>query len=189
MTQTRQRFGWLFVAANAPLVAALTGQFAFGLQPCELCLLERIPFAVVSLLSLVGLAVSLLPRGGNLLLTGRTEKLIFALSILALAGNAVLAGFHVGVEHHWWASPVCSSANAEAESLGSMSLADLQTALESPAPRPSCDVVQWSLFGLSLAAYNGLYCVLLVGGGLFLYRSIPTAPSAPTSLFERNQRK
>ncbi len=39
----------------AALVAALISQYGFGMQPCELCLYQRIPFAVVILLSVLGL--------------------------------------------------------------------------------------------------------------------------------------
>ncbi len=39
-----------------------------------------------------------------------------------------------------------------------------------PAPEVSCNVATWSLFGLSLAAYNALASFLIAGTGTFLLR-------------------
>jgi disulfide bond formation protein DsbB len=37
-----------------------------------------------------------------------------------------------------------------------------------PPPEVSCNAVTWSLFGLSLAAYNALLSLLIAGTGIFL---------------------
>ena len=37
-----------------------------------------------------------------------------------------------------------------------------------PPPEVSCNVVTWSLFGLSLAAYNAIFSFLIAGTGAFL---------------------
>jgi disulfide bond formation protein DsbB len=39
-----------------------------------------------------------------------------------------------------------------------------------PPPEVSCNAVTWSLFGLSLAAYNAMVSFLIAGTGLFLLR-------------------
>jgi len=39
-----------------------------------------------------------------------------------------------------------------------------------PEPEVSCNVVTWSLFGLSLAAYNAIFAFLIAGTGAFLLR-------------------
>ena len=44
----------LAVFSAAALAAALIGQYGFNLHPCHLCLIQRIPFAVVILFGLVG---------------------------------------------------------------------------------------------------------------------------------------
>ena len=36
-----------------------------------------------------------------------------------------------------------------------------------PPPEVSCNVVTWSLFGLSLAAYNAIFSLLIAGAGAF----------------------
>jgi disulfide bond formation protein DsbB len=37
-----------------------------------------------------------------------------------------------------------------------------------PPPEISCNAVTWSLFGLSLAAYNAIFAFLIAGTGAFL---------------------
>ncbi|KAF0136573.1 MAG: dsbB [Rhodospirillaceae bacterium] len=76
------------------------------------------------------------------------RRVLVALCGVTFGGNAGLAFYHVGIENHWWTASVCTTV-AEVP----LSLADLQAALERPA-EVSCDVVQWSLFGLSLSGYN-----------------------------------
>ena len=39
-----------------------------------------------------------------------------------------------------------------------------------PPPEVSCNAVTWSLFGLSLAAYNAVFSFLIAGTGAFLLR-------------------
>ena len=60
-----------------------------------------------------------------------------------------MAFFHVGVQQHWWSSV----AGCGGVPVSGMSVEDLSaTALAHP-PKP-CDVVDWRLFGLSLAGWN-----------------------------------
>lgn len=51
--------GWLAaiaVAAIAAIAAALVSQHAFGMEPCAWCVLQRLVFAVIAVVALVGLA-------------------------------------------------------------------------------------------------------------------------------------
>jgi disulfide bond formation protein DsbB len=70
-----------------------------GLYPCPLCLWERWPYRVVAVL---GLLSAVLPRAG---------RGVLALAALALLAGAGIAALHVGVEMHWWPSPLpeCNS--------------------------------------------------------------------------------
>ena len=81
----------------AALSAALISQFFFGLYPCELCIYQRIPYAVVVLLAIFGYAAAKMmsPKFGifNIALCG-----------IAFLINSGIAFYHVGVEQHWWVS-------------------------------------------------------------------------------------
>ena len=134
-------------AAMAAGLGALAAAFAFqhlgGLDPCVLCVYQRWPHAVTVLLA--GLA----------LLGGRHASLALAAAGLTALAGAGLAGFHVGVEQKWWAGTAAC---------GSVGGADTVEALReqlAAAPAARCDEVPWSLFGLSMASYNGLLSLAL----------------------------
>ena len=72
----------------------------------------------------------------------------FAAALL-LGGNAALSAYHVGVESGWFALPGTCAAGGDATTIEELRAQLL-------AARPTCDRVALSVFGLSLAAWNGL---------------------------------
>jgi disulfide bond formation protein DsbB len=83
------------LAALAALGVAYYVQDFDGLYPCPLCLLERWPYRIVILLGLLAAILGGLPA-----------RLILVLAVLALLGDAAIAAVHIGVEFHWWQSPL-----------------------------------------------------------------------------------
>jgi disulfide bond formation protein DsbB len=114
-------------------------QYWGGLAPCELCLLQRWPWAAAIAISLVAL------------IAGSRAVLPWAALILAIvfALGATIAFYHVGVEQHWFAGPTACTASSS----GAMTLEDMKRQIFGTAP-VLCDQVQWSLFGVSLAGWN-----------------------------------
>ena len=133
----------------------LGGAWAFqlwgGLAPCELCLWQRGPHYAVLVVALVTVSFAgRLSRTGLVVLT--------ALIGLGWLASAAIAGFHVGVEQHWWEGlQACGGGGIDAGA----NFEDLKAAILS-APVIRCDEVPWSLFGISLAGYNLL--ASLAGG-------------------------
>ena len=149
-------FSCILGAAVLALAGALTAEHVFGLEPCILCLYERVPWVVAGLLSACWLGVPLArrsPMPGVLLVTA------------AFSAGAFLASYHVGVEQGWWAFQGCTG-----ELPGPLQLADLMEGLDRPV-RPSCNVVQWTLFGVSFAGYNALASLFMMGLGMFVFLS------------------
>ena len=140
--------------SSAVLGSALASQYWGGLEPCQLCLLQRIPYGVTIALGL--LAALPLPRGLRLSL--------ILLASLAFATGAALAGFHVGVEQKWWDGlPGCS-----APDFSQMSLDEMRDAIMGRERVVPCDEVAWSLFGISMAGYNFMVSIVLAGLTLWL---------------------
>jgi disulfide bond formation protein DsbB len=136
----------LFLAVALGLLGgALFIEHGLGIKPCVLCLYQRIAPGVVAVLA--GLA--LLP-----VVPPRAARALTALIGVAFAANMVLAGYHVGVEQHWWAGTPQCGGDAAPPAL-SPNLADLNAALDAPEIVP-CDAVPVSLFGISLAGYNSV---------------------------------
>ena len=132
----------LAVLALAVLAVANYIEHVEGVAPCKLCLYQRVPWWLA--LGLGSAAVALRTRP-------RAAVAALAVAALALAVNAGLAGYHVGVEQGWWAGPSgCSGAGALPSDLTA-----LNEALKGPPPA-ACDEIAWTLFGLSMAAYNFL---------------------------------
>jgi disulfide bond formation protein DsbB len=106
------------------------------------------------------LSIIILPLGPGI--SGRLLGqivMIFAFDWFASAG---IAGFHVGVEQHWWEGlEACGAGGVDAGA----NFDDLKAAILA-APLVRCDEVPWSLFGISLAGYNFLASAAL---GLFAF--------------------
>lgn len=130
------------LACGGALVAAYTAQYGFGLQPCILCLYQRVPFYVA--VGLSGLA--LLPG-----LARDWRAALLGLAGLGLVVNAGIAAFHVGVEQHWWAGTEACSGGAAATA--QMTIEQLQEMMSRPA-QPRCDQPPWSFLGITMAMLN-----------------------------------
>ena len=145
------------MAAAIALGIAIASERWGGLVPCALCLLERWPYRLAIVL---GLAAALLPTG-----LARAALGLLALSML---GGAVLGVIHVGVELHWWPSPLPECA-APVSRGGSV--ADLLASMPA-APAKPCDAPTYLIPGLklSMAAMNlicaGLLAVLAGWGAI-----------------------
>lgn len=133
------------LAAAAALGIAYASEIWGELVPCALCLVERWPYRVVIVL---GLLAAVAPR--------RVAIPLLFLAIIALLADAAVAAVHVGVEFHWWPSPLpeCAAPHLSgsiAERLASM-----------PArPSKPCDEPTFPIPGLplSMAAMNMLFAL------------------------------
>lgn len=149
----------ILLASAGALATAYIAEYGLGLEPCVLCLYQRVPFAAGILL------------GAGALCAERTGHPRAGVWLVALAGAGFLAGagvalYHVGVEQHWWESAVCGGAP-----LATMSIEDLQAALLAPPPK-SCDAVDWTFLGLSMASWNAIVSPLLAGATLVAAASL-----------------
>jgi disulfide bond formation protein DsbB len=136
---TRGFAGFVLVASAIVLGAALLSQYRGGLAPCELCLLQRWPWAAAIAVSLTALTA------------GSRAALSWVALVLAIvfATSVAFAFYHVGVEQHWFAGPSACTASGG----GAMTLEDMKRQILGTAP-VLCDRVQWSLFGVSMAGWN-----------------------------------
>jgi disulfide bond formation protein DsbB len=149
MDLTVRRFAGAVLAASiAVLGAALLSQYWGGLDPCELCLLERWPWWIA-----IAIAAATWLIGDRLALP--IPAILLALVFLTSAG---IAFYHVGVEQHWFPGPTaCTASGAAANSVDA-----LRAQLLGKQP-VMCDQVQWSLFGISLAGWNFLASLGMAG--------------------------
>ena len=135
------------MAAAAALGVALASERWGGLAPCALCLVERWPYRVAIVL---GLAAAFLPP--------KAAHVALALLALTVLTGAVLAAIHVGVEFHWWPSPLPECA---APTFGGGSIAERLARMPAVPAKP-CDDPTYFVRGLplSVAAMNLIFASL-----------------------------
>jgi disulfide bond formation protein DsbB len=137
------------VAAALALGVAEASEWLLGLAPCALCLVERWPWRIALVL---GLTAGLTKEP-----IGRVVLALVALSLVAAAG---LAFVHVGVEQHFWPSPLPECA---APRLSGHTLAQILASMPARPSKP-CDAPSYLVPGLplSMAAMNLLYAIAVL---------------------------
>tara|TARA_B110001452_G_scaffold105081_1_gene87119 strand:- start:85 stop:570 length:486 start_codon:yes stop_codon:yes gene_type:complete len=119
-------------------------QYALGHKPCNLCLIERIPYiASVILISLI-------------FIINKFEKMIFIIVFLFFIFGAVVSFYHFGIEQGFFSeSLVC-----DLENNINLSKEQLLKELESSSI-VSCKNVTFRVFGFSLATINTIISIIL----------------------------
>ena len=129
------------------LVIAYYVQYILGHKPCNLCLIERIPY--ISAVILVSL----------MFIIKKFEKVIAGTVMIFFIFGAVISFYHVGIEQGFFSeSLVCDLGSANE----SLSKEDLLKQLENKTV-VSCKDVTFRLLGLSLATINTVISILLSG--------------------------
>lgn len=147
-------FGLLAIGSVVPLATAFCAQYIFDFHPCEMCLVERVPYALVALLMLIVWKNNALKIG-----------LLVAIALWAI--ESLIGFYHVGIEQSWWDSATGCVANSSAGA----SLEDLKAAIMN-GPIVSCRDVTIRVLGLSLASWNVIYALGLVACGTICYRKL-----------------
>tara|TARA_B100001093_G_scaffold405533_1_gene393811 strand:- start:142 stop:624 length:483 start_codon:yes stop_codon:yes gene_type:complete len=126
------------------LIIAYFIQYALSHKPCNLCLIERIPYiASVILISLV-------------FIINRFEKMMFIIILLFFIFGAIVSFYHYGIEQGFFSeSPVC-----DLENNANLSKEQLLKQLENSSI-VSCKDVTFRVLGFSLATINTIISIIL----------------------------
>tara|TARA_B100000427_G_scaffold153039_1_gene127470 strand:- start:779 stop:1258 length:480 start_codon:yes stop_codon:yes gene_type:complete len=121
-------------------------QYILGHKPCNLCLIERIPY--LSAIILVAL----------IFIVKRFEKIFSGIILIFFIFGAIISFYHIGIEQGFFSeSLVCNLGNSGAD----LSKEQLLKQLEN-API-SCKEVTFRFLGLSLATINTIISIILSG--------------------------
>ena len=121
-------------------------QYVLGHKPCNLCIIERIPYiAAIILISLI-------------FILNRYHKIISSLILVFFIFGAVVSFYHFGIEQGFFSeSLVCDLGNSQPinkeELLNQLKKADIV----------SCKDVTFRFLGLSLATINTVISLILSG--------------------------
>lgn len=120
-------------------------QYILGHKPCNLCLIERIPYlASVILISLI-------------FIINKFEKITAIILLLFFLFGFVISFYHVGIEQGFFSESFVCDLNEFSKNL---SKEDLLKQLKNNTP-VSCKDVTFSFFGLSLATLNTVISFVL----------------------------
>jgi disulfide bond formation protein DsbB len=144
----------VFLLAAASILTALGFEHLGGLQPCELCLMQR--YAYYAGVPLTFLALVALTAGQQ-----RAAASLFVLVALTFLANAGLGVYHAGVEWHFWPGPAACSGSQQLTTNAGNLLDALKT-----TNVVRCDQAAWRMFGLSFAGWNVIASLLIVFLGL-----------------------
>jgi disulfide bond formation protein DsbB len=138
---------FLFLTSLCALLGAYIGQYGFDLQPCVLCIYQRVPFFSVIFISLIALFIKTDPKW---------QKIAIKLSIIVIFSNSILALYHVGVEQKIFIFNECADFAGKIANIE-----DLKDYLfQAKAVR--CDEPQFYLFNITMAGWNVIYCLGIV---------------------------
>ncbi|MDC0419136.1 disulfide bond formation protein B [Candidatus Pelagibacter sp.] len=134
----------IFLISIIALVSAFFIEYVLDHQPCNLCILERIPYLLAIIIILLNFKFS------------HYEKFfILLLSIIFLAG-AIISLYHLGIEQDFiQESLVCDLKS------GSNLLSKEEILKQLQEKNVSCKDVTFKIFGLSLTSYNILISLLI----------------------------
>ena len=126
------------------IISALIIQYWLGHEPCKLCLYERIPYF---------LSIPLIIK---IIFIKKYEKITLLILFLVFMSSAVLAFYHFGIEQGFFSeSLACTSG----ELSKTFSKEELLEQLKQNSI--SCKNVSLRILGLSLAAINTIFSLVL----------------------------
>jgi protein dithiol:quinone oxidoreductase len=144
-----------FVVCALMLTYAYYEQFALGIEPCPLCIFQRIAMIVIGSVFLVGAIHGPGQRG---------RKVYGCLVLLGAAAGAGIAAYHLWVQH-LPPDPMAGCTPGWTYMVDNFPIG--KTLRMAFAGHADCAEVNWTLFGLSMPFYTLVSFVLLGAGGVW----------------------
>mgnify|MGYP001247941800 FL=1 len=126
------------------IISALIIQYWLGHEPCELCLYERIPY-FLSILLIV-----------KILFIKRYKKITLLILSLVFISSTALAFYHFGIEQGFFSESLTCVTGDLSKALSKEELLE-----QLKQNSISCKDVSFRILGLSLAAINTVFSLIL----------------------------
>jgi len=135
----------IFLFSIVALFAAYFIQYVLKHQPCNLCLIERVPY----IFSIIVISICLF--------TKKFEKLSLIILSLIFFSATLIAFYHFGIEQGFIKESLVCDLNNESNNLSKEALLNQLKEMT-----VSCKNVTFKIFGLSLATFN-IFITLILG--------------------------
>jgi len=126
------------------IISALIIQYWLGHEPCKLCLYERIPYFLSMLLII------------KIIFIKKYEKITLLILFLVFMSSAVLAFYHFGIEQGFFSESLACTIGDLSKTLSKEELLE-----QLKQNSISCKDVSLRILGLSLAAINTIFSLVL----------------------------
>ena len=144
----------ILIISLVAIISAYFIEYVLGHQPCNLCLIERIPYG----LSIILISLNYFFK--------KNKKIIILLLILIFFFSFAISAYHLGIEQGLFEeSAICSLKNTT----GIISKEEILKQLQEKAV--SCKDVTFRIFGLSLTSINILLSLILIALLIKIYIS------------------
>ena len=147
MPKTKKEFYLkiIFLISLVAIISAYYIEFILGYQPCNLCLIERIPYALALIILIINFKFK------------KNEKFLILLLILIFFFSLLVSIYHFGIEQGFFQeSLMCDVKNSDSI------LSKEELLLELQKKQVSCKDVTFKIFGLSLTSINILISLILL---------------------------
>ena len=135
----------IFIISFISIISAYFIEYILGYQPCNLCLIERIPY-ILSLVLIIFNYIS-----------SKNDKFLILLLALIFAFSLIISVYHFGIEQGFFKeSAVCGIENTNKVISKEELLEQLQV------KTISCKDVTFRVFGLSLTTFNIIINLILL---------------------------
>ncbi len=134
----------LFLLSLSTLIIAYSIQYIMGYQPCNLCLIERIPYALAIIVLILNYIF-------------KKDQLFYTILLLIIFSFSFLISlYHFGIEEGLInESNICTNKN-----MNLMTKEDVLKSLQNIII--SCKDVAFRVYGLSLTSYNMILSMLMI---------------------------
>ena len=126
------------------LVSAFIIEHQLGHEPCKLCLYERIPYFLSILLII------------KMLFIKKYERIILLILFLIFISSSALAFYHFGIEQGFFNESLACTTEDLSKTLSKEELLE-----QLKQNNISCKQVSFKILGLSLAAINTIFSIVL----------------------------
>tara|TARA_B100000287_G_scaffold189321_1_gene178928 strand:- start:574 stop:1068 length:495 start_codon:yes stop_codon:yes gene_type:complete len=142
--QTKSYLKTILVISIISIISAFFIEYALGYQPCNLCLIQRIPYGLCIILIIYNF------------IQKKDEKFIILLLSLIFSFSFFISFYHFGIEQGFFEeSAVCTMKNSS----DIISKEELLKQLQLKSV--SCKDVTFRIFGFSLTTFNMILSLIL----------------------------
>ena len=134
----------IFAVISLTIASALIIQYWLGHEPCKLCLYQRIPYFLAILLII------------KMFFFKKYEKITLLILTFIFISSAALAFYHFGIEQGFFSESLTCTAPDLSKTLSKEQLLE-----QLKQNNISCKDVSFRILGLSLAAINTIFSLVL----------------------------